>query len=204
MSLFETAGNADAGVNAKGKRFSFKPRDLISLMRQVAADNPFQYDSSSEQLKAWETITTELQKVGITAFTRSLQVKCTKLLDDFDKGLKRPLKSGTEPKVCDEMNQLLQDVSEKRKEEKERHLESAKAKKVSVPVKKSKERVISDVQAGKEIREASMITMKRSRGKRHMYPDKLAHVASISCSTVRHCYGDLVSSLIISPDQLAH
>ena len=165
MSLSESTGNADVGSNARGKRFSFKPRDLISLMRQVAADNPFQYDSSAEQVKAWEMIATELQKVGITALWRSSQVKCMKLLDAYEKGLRQPLKSGTEPKLCDELNQLLQDVSAKRNEESERHMESAKAKKDSISTKKSKEKVASDVQACKDITEASMITMKRSRGK---------------------------------------
>ena len=107
MSLPQTEKSSDPSVGTRAKRFFYKPEHLISLMRQVAADNPYQYDSAAEQVKAWEDIATQLEQVGISAQWKSSQLKCHKLLDDYDKELKQPLKSGTEPKLCEEMNQLL-------------------------------------------------------------------------------------------------
>ena len=185
MSLPETNVKSDAGVNTRGKRFTYKPHHMILLMRQVAADNPFQYDYPSEQLKAWEAIGTELEKVGIEAQWRSSQLKCVRLLDDYEKDLRQPLKSGTEPELCIELNQLLQDVSAKRKEESERHAENDRAKKQSKVMKKRKEKTVSEVQAGKNIREASLMTMKRTAGRCSYYPDQLARILRLPCGTVR-------------------
>ena len=170
MARPETNENLDTGVGAEGRRFSYKPQHLISILRQVAADNPFQYETPAEQANAWELIATQLEKVGITAQWRSSQIKCLKLLDDYEKELRQPLKSGTEPELCTELNQLLQDVSTKQKEEVERHTEIAKAKKESKGTKKSREKTATDFQAGKEIREASLITMKRNSGKHVLLP----------------------------------
>ena len=110
-------------------------------------------------------IANQLEQVGISAQCRNSLLKCHKLLNAFEKELKQPLKSGTEPKLCEEMNQLLHDVSVKRKEESASKIETAKAKKDAKAVKKTKERIATEVEAGKVIREASLTTMKRKRGK---------------------------------------
>ena len=114
MSLPETNVKSDAGVNTRGKRFTYKPHHMILLMRQVAADNHFQYDCPSE-----------------------------------------------------------------------RHAENDRAKKQSKIMKKRKEETVSEVQAGKNIREASLMTMKRTAGRCSYYPDQLARILRLPCGTVR-------------------
>ena len=72
--------------------------------------------------------------------------------------------------LCVELDQLLQDVSAKRKEESERQAVVVKCQTGAKVVKKSKEKIATDIQAGKDIREASMMTMNRDKSKRSISP----------------------------------
>ncbi|GAV06745.1 hypothetical protein RvY_16682 [Ramazzottius varieornatus] len=147
-------------------RFAYKPCHLIALVRQVAAENPFQYASGSAQDKAWESIRAALKEAGIKAQARSNFLKVRKLLDDQDKKMSKLPKSGTE-KQYKELKQLLEELAFLRKEEARHHAEEA-AKAPAVPAAKKssrKARGVTEVQQGKNIRDASMNMMKRRRGK---------------------------------------
>ncbi|GAU87115.1 hypothetical protein RvY_00012 [Ramazzottius varieornatus] len=156
----------DDSQRSRRCRFAYKPCHLIALLRQVAAKNPFQYASGSAKDKAWESIRAALKEAGIKAQAQSNFLKVRKLLDDQDKKMSKLPKSGTAEQYK-ELKQLLEELAFLRKEEARHHAEEAAKAPAVLAAKKSsrKARGVTEVQQGKNIRDASMNMMKRRRGK---------------------------------------
>lgn len=107
-----------ASNKLKKKAFKFRQRHTVLLLRQALGGNPHQAKIDKETSKILQSIFTSLAGEGIDAKAKSLEIKCAKPLDDFDKAGKIPpvgQRAGYE-----EFQILLKQVSTLRKSETKR------------------------------------------------------------------------------------